>query len=170
MPPSKTRKNKKDRKAPQVSATEHPEGTIEIGNDKQRWVIKKTAAGTQRWVPFHSTSLFGYTPLTAQFLSTHIGKPVTVYERESSYTWPKNTKDFDVQYSFTGSGDAELHGKYIEGWLKHRTPPVKKNTLCILKGAMKSKQLDSTLQVSPLPAELVSTNLMNTDAFIKAKA
>ena len=37
----------------------------------------------------------------------------------------------------------------------------------IIKGTMKSKDIYSTLQVSPKPSELVSTNLMNTQAFIK---
>ena len=32
---------------------------------------------------------------------------------------------------------------------------------------MKSKDISSTLQVAPAPGELVSTNLMNTEAFVK---
>jgi hypothetical protein len=164
---SKTRK--KDRKAPQTSATTLSEGTIEFGSDTQRWVVKKTSTNVKRWVPFHSTTLFGFTPLTAKILAKHINTPLTVYERQSSSTWPSTTKDFDVKYVFTASGDAELRGKEYKNWLKNKTPAVKKSDILIIKGQMKSKELgtDSTIHVAPLPGELISTNLMNTDAFVK---
>jgi len=153
---------KKGRKGPQKSATECAEGTIEVGNDKQRWVVKKN-----RWVPIHSTKLFGYAPLTAKILAKNIRKPISVYERQLLYTWPRKSSDFDVKYTFTATGDAEKGGKVIPNWLKTKTPAVKHNDLVIVRGTMKSNDLDSTLQVAPLPGELVSTNLMNTDAFVK---
>ena len=96
-----------------------------------------------------------------------------VYERAALGTWPKSARDFDVKYSFTASGDAELitnKGKDIQvfpNWLRKKTRAVKKNEYFVIKGTMKSKDLDSNIQVAPLPGELVSTNLMNTDAFIK---
>jgi hypothetical protein len=155
------------RKSPTNSATLYDEGTIEFGKDKLRWVVKKTSNGIKRWVPFHSTNLFGYKPLTVDYLSKNIGKPIKVYERPLSYNWPKNSKDFDVKYTFTCSGDAEKKGKIYSDWLKKRNPLVKKNDIFIIDGIMKSKDLDSTIQIGPLPTELVSTNLMNTDAFIK---
>ena len=161
----KTRKNK-HRKSPPGSATESPEGTVEFGNDKKRWVVKKAATGVQRWVPFAHTELFGYKPLTVDVLRQHIGKSLSIYERSLSYMWPKGPKDFDVKYTFTASGDAELRGKQFEGWLKNQTPAVKKNDLFILSGTMKG-DLDSTLQVGLKPDELISTNLMNSDAFVK---
>ena len=173
---NKTRKNKKNRnsrntrKSPPTSATIHPEGTIDFGNDSQKWVVKNTEHGVKRWVPFHSTTLFGYTPLTAKILEKNINKPIMVYERQSHTVWPKSSKDFDVTYSFTASGDAELQKKDTKlfiNWLKTKHPAVKKNELFIIKGIMKSSDIDATLQVSPLPSELVSTNLMNTDAFVK---
>lgn len=176
MPSAKTRKN--GRKSPSSSATLHPEGTIEFGKnspsgDSQRWVVKKTDKGVKRWVPFHSTHLFGYAPLTAKILKDNINKPIMVYERAALGTWPKSARDFDVKYSFTASGDAELitnKGKDIQvfpNWLRKKTRAVKKNEYFVIKGTMKSKDLDSNIQVAPLPGELVSTNLMNTDAFIK---
>ena len=166
--PSKTRKNKKGRKGPQTSATAFPEGKIEFGNDKQRWVVKQTDTGVKRWVPFYSASLFGYTPLTAKILAKHRTKPIAVYEKMISLdTWPKKAKEFDVHYTFTPSGDAERGGKVFTNWLKDKTPPVKTNDLFIINGTMKSRDVDAPLKVAPLPGELVSTNLMNTDAFIK---
>jgi hypothetical protein len=156
---------KKGRKSPAKSATLFPEGTIEWCN-REKWVVKQTA-NSKRWVPYHSASIFGYTPLTAKILEKNINTPIIVYERQSHSMWPKSTKDFDVKYSFTASGDAELSGKIKVNWLKERVPAVKKNDVFIIKGILKSKDIDSTIQVAPLPNELVSTNLMNTDAFIK---
>lgn len=164
-----TKSNK--RKSPNTSASEHPEGTIELGNDKQKWVVKKTDKGIKRWVPFHSTSLFGYAPLTAKILKQNINKPIMVYERQSQYVWPKSKTDFDVKYLFTASGDAELINKndtkVFPNWLKNKNYVVQKNDKFIIKGSMKSNDITANLQVSPLPDELVSTNLMNTDAFVK---
>jgi hypothetical protein len=163
------------RKSPINSATLYDEGTIEFGKDRLRWVVKKTLNGIKRWMPFHSTTLFGYKPLTVDYLAKNIGKPIVVYERQLSYNWPKNSKDFDVKYTFTCSGDAEKKGKIYSDWLKKRNPLVKKNDIFIIDGILKSKDLDSasvlaqngTIQIGPLPTELVSTNLMNTDAFVK---
>ena len=172
MPLTQTRKAK-DRKSPSTSATLHPEGTIEFGKDKNRWVVKQTETGVKRWVPIHSTSLFGYTPLTAKILEKNINKPIVVYERQIGNTWPKSKQDFDVKYTFTASGDAELiknQGKDVKvfpNWLKTKTPKVKSRDLFIIKGMMKSKDLESTIQVAPLPNELVSSNLMNSEAFVR---
>ena len=164
MPVNKTRKNK--RKSPIDSATTFPEGAIEFGTDKERWVVKNTK-GIHRWVPFHSAALFGYAPLTSKILAKHINQPIVVYEKMASSSWPSKPSDFDVKYTFTASGDAELRNKEYSNWLKTKTPTVKKNDIFIIKGIMKSNDIDSTIQVGPLPSELVSTNLMNTDAFVK---
>ena len=163
MPRNKTRKN---RQSPKASATLFPEGAIEYGKDF-RWVVTKTKSGVKRWVPFHSTCLFGYRPLTADILQKHIGDPLMVYERQSISTWPRGPRDFDISYSFTASGDGECNGKQYSNWLKTRAPAVKEHDLFIIKGKMKSKDFDVTIQVAPVPSELVSTNLMNTDAFVK---
>jgi hypothetical protein len=178
MPVNKTRKKIKVRKAPAVSAREYSEGTIEWGNNNQKWVVVKTEKGVHRWVPYSSASIFGYAPLTADILRKNINKPVTVYERSSQMSWPKNARSFDVKYVFTASGDAELlkkekkDCKNYTNWLKNKnsTVKVKKNDVFIIKGAMASNDLgeDVSIQVAPLPnGELISTNLMNTDAFVK---
>lgn len=162
---NKTRRN--SRKSPSESATKFPEGTIKIGNDDQRWVVVKNTKNIQRWAPLASTILFGYTPLTAKFLAANIGKPVTVYEREIQYQWPTKRSDFDVKYIFTPSGDAECEGTVYTKWLKTRTPPVKENDIFIIKGSMRG-DLNVSPQVAPKPGELISSNLMNTDAFVRS--
>jgi len=160
-------KIKKERKSPSTSATLFPVGTIDLGNNNHKWVIKKNKKGIKHWAPYYSTSLYGYTPLTAKILKKNIDKPIMIYERQSQSTWPKNKNDFDVKYLFKASGDAELNNKVFSNWLKNKTYKVKKNDIFIIKGKMKSKDIDSSIQVSPLPDELISTNLMNTDAFVK---
>jgi hypothetical protein len=157
------------RKSPSESATTFSEGTIKYGNDNKKWVVKKNKNMIQRWVPFHNTTLFGYAPLTAKILAQNIGKPITIYERQSSYMWPKSRKDFDVKYKFIASGHGILKDKKYENWLKTKKPIVKKKDIFIVDGLMKSKDIIATLQVSPLPEELISTNLINTDAYIKIK-
>jgi len=110
--------------------------------------------------------------LTAKILARNIGKKVTVYEREARDFFPRSTRDFDVKYTFTPSGDGELvknRTKHIlyPNWLRKRNYTVKKNDLFFIKGEMKSKNLNGEIQVAPLPTELVSSNLMNTEAFVK---
>lgn len=167
---TKTRKNK--RKSPKASATTYPEGSIEFGSDGERWVVKETENGIKRWVPFYSTVLSGYKPLTAKILASHINKPLKVYERQMGDVWPKSPKDFDVRYTFTASGDGELvkkrkiHTNY-PNWLSKHTYTIKKNDLFFIKGCMKSDDFSGEIQVAPLPGELVSSNLMNTEAFVK---
>jgi hypothetical protein len=119
------------------------QGTIKIVKGK-RLVYKKS-----KWIPFESVSLNGYKALTAKILGKFRGKPLTVYEKQATDTWPTKRKDFDVKYTFTTSKEGDL----------------KKS---ILEGVMKSKDIDSTLEVSH--SGLVSTNLMNTDAFVKDAA
>ena len=110
--------------------------------------------------------------LTAKILARNIGKKVTVYEREARDFFPRSTRDFDVKYIFTPSGDGELikhRTKHIlyPNWLRKRNYTVKKNDLFFIKGKMISKDISAEIQVAPLPTELVSSNLMNTEAFVK---
>jgi hypothetical protein len=161
----------KERKGPQESATTQKEGVIAWGNGDQKWVINKTSKGIKRWVPYHSTKLFGYAPLTAKILANNIGKKVKIVEREVRDFWPTSSRNFDVKYTFTPSGDGELvkkeKKKLFTGWLRKQTYKVKKNDLFFIKGEMKSKNLEAEIQVAPKPTELVSSNLMNTEAFVK---
>ena len=158
-------------KGPQESATTQKEGVIAWGNSDQKWVINKTSKGIKRWVPYHSTKLFGYAPLTAKILAENIGKKVKVVEREVRDFWPTSSRDFDVKYTFTPNGDGELvkkgKKKLFTGWLRKHNYTVKKNDLFLIKGDIKSKDFDGEIQVAPKPGELVSSNLMNTEAFVK---
>ena len=157
-------KTRKLRKGPSNSASEGMEGTIKEGGNKELWVIKKIAS-SQRWVPYHSCELNGFKPLSVDFLKTHVGKPVQVYERQMSYVWPNSLKDFDVKYTFTPTGNGILKEKVIDNWLKKQSPKVKSNDLFIIEGKMVSKDIESILQAAP--NGLVSSNLMNTQAFVK---
>lgn len=163
-------KTRKARKGPSESAANFPEGTIKRGNDKQSWVIKKVTGGSQRWMPYSSAELFGYKPLTVDYLAKHIGSTITVYEREYMDTWPKKSSDFDVKYSFLASGDGELikgkNTKVFPNWLKHKIPEIKVNNLFFIKGIFQS--IDDIQNIQAGPSGLVSSNLMNTEAFVKA--
>jgi hypothetical protein len=161
--PGKTRKVLKTRKGPSESASEFPEGTIKIGNDKQSWVIKKVSGGSQRWVPYSSTELFGYKPLTVDYLGKHIGKPITIYERGYDNTWPKNfSKRTSDMYKFTPTGNALLGKKVLEGWLKTQSPQIKNDTMFFIEGVDVLP-----LQVDSKNKTLVSSNILNMEAFVK---
>jgi len=161
--PGKTRKVLKTRKGPSESASEFPEGTIKQGNDKQSWVIKKVSGGSQRWVPYSTTELFGYRPLTVDYLAKHIGKSITVYERGYDDTWPKNfSKRTSHIHKFTPTGNALLGKKVLEGWLKTQSPQIKNNTMFFIEG-----EESLPLQIDSKNKTLVSSNLMNTEAYVK---
>lgn len=123
------------------------EGTIKFSK-RNRLVYKKS-----KWIPFESATLNGYKPLTAKILEKFRGKPLIVYEKQATSSWPQKRKDFDVKYTFTTSKEAILNKS------------VKEGEMFIIEGVMKSHDIDSTLQLAP--SGLVSTNLMNTDAFVK---
>lgn len=159
--PGKTRKA---RKGPTESASDFPEGTIKIGNDGQDWVVKKVSGGSQRWVPYSTTELFGYKRLTVDYLAKHIGKPITVYEREYKDTWPKTFSKESTAYihKFTPTGNALLGKKVLTGWLKTQSPQIKNNTMFFIEGVDVLP-----LQVDSKNKTLVSSNLMNMEAFVK---
>jgi hypothetical protein len=161
--PGKTRKVSKTRKGPTESASDFPEGTIKQGNDKQSWVIKKVSGGSQRWVPYSNTELFGYKPLTVDYLGKHIGKPITVYERGYDDTWPKNfSKRTSHIHKFTPTGNALLGKKILTGWLKTQSPQIKNDTMFFIES-----EEGLPLQVDSKNKTLVSSNLMNMEAFVK---
>ena len=157
-------KTRKVRKGPSESASDFPEGTIKRGNDKRSWVIKKVSAGSQRWVPYNTTELFGYKPLTVDYLAKHIGKTITVYERQYNDTWPKNFSKASNPYihKFTPTGNAILGKKVLTGWLKTQSPKIKNNSMFFIEGVdVLPLQVDSKNKTT------VSNNIMNTEAFVK---
>ena len=164
---NKTRKNKGgSRKSPSESATDFPEGTIKVGNNKQKWVVKKVSGGSQRWIPYESVELFGYKALTVDYLAKHIGKPVKIYEREYSDLWPTKSNSKLYASTFTPHGNAGplTNKKRIEGWLKTQKPSIKDRTVFTIDGS--EDGLDS-LQVDSINKTTVSSNMMNQEAFVK---
>ena len=164
---NKTRKNKGgSRKSPSESATDFPEGTIKVGNNKQKWVVKKVSGGSQRWIPYESVELFGYKALTVDYLAKHIGKPVKIYEREYSDLWPTKSNSKLYASTFTPNGNAGplTNKKRIEGWLKTQKPFIKDRTVFTIDGS--EDGLDS-LQVDSINKTTVSSNMMNQEAFVK---
>ena len=160
-------KTRKNRKGPSESATEFPEGTIHRGLDKQDWVVKKTASGVHRWIPSLSAELFGYKRLTVDHLSKNIGKKIPIYEREYCTTWPPGGVCPLLRIKFTPTGDAQLLDatKPYENWLKTRTPPIKNNTMFMINGDPDG--YFDKLQVDSVNKTLVSSRVMNTEAFVK---
>ena len=164
---NKTRKNKGgSRKSPSESATDFPEGTIKVGNNKQKWVVKKVSGGSQRWIPYESVELLGYKALTGDYLAKHIGKPVKIYEREYSDLWPTKSNSKLYASTFTPNGNAGplTNKKRIEGWLKTQKPSIKDRTVFTIDGS--EDGLDS-LQVDSINKTTVSSNMMNQEAFVK---
>jgi hypothetical protein len=156
------------RKSPSQSASSLPIGSIEFGNDKNKWVVKNTINDIHRWVPYHSCALFGYTPLTVNILKKNIDIPIIVYEKQFNYSYPKKSKDFDVKYKFIASGDVFLNGKLYKNWLITKKPQINKNDMLIIDGELSSNDYSGTIHAAPIVyGELVSSNLMNTAAFIK---
>lgn len=157
-------KTRKFRKSPSESASYFSEGTIRLGNDKQNWVVKKVSGGVKRWVPYNTTELFGYKPLTVDYLAKHIGKTITVYEREYKDTWPKNFSKASNPYihKFTPTGNALLGKKVLTDWLKTQSPKIKNNSMFFIEG-----KEDLPLQVDSKNKTTVSNNIINTEAFVK---
>lgn len=160
----------KIRKSPSESATNFSERTIKFGNDKQKWVVKKLENGTHRWIPYINAELSGYKLLTVDYIAKHIGKTITIYEREYNDMWPsKSTKMYSA--TFTPTGDAGIFGKkLVTSWLKIRKPPIKNRTHFIIDGQLKykgTKDFLNGLQVDSINKNAVSSNIMNIEAFIK---
>jgi hypothetical protein len=157
-------KTRKIRKGPSESASEFPEGTIRVGNDKLGWVIKKVYGDVKRWVSVSSVELFGYKTLTVDYLAKHINKTITVYEREYKDTWPKSFSKESTAYihKFTPTGNAVEGKKVLTDWLKTQSPKIKNNSMFFIENKEGlNLQVDSKDKIS------VSSNIMNTEAFVK---
>ena len=99
-------------------------------------------------------------------MASHIGKPVKIYEREYSDTWPPKSNSKLYAFTFTPNGNAgpTTKKKRIEGWLKTQKPPIKDRTVFTIDGS--EGGLDS-LQVDSINKTRVSSNMMNQEAFVK---
>lgn len=61
-----------------------------------------------------------------------------------------------------------MNGKLYKNWLVKKNPIIKKNDMLIIDGILESNDYSGTIHAGPIIyGELVSSNLMNTNAFIK---
>jgi hypothetical protein len=158
-------------KSPTESATSFQEGKIMKGNDNNNWVVKKSSNGSNRWILYESTNLFGFKPLTVDYLCKNIGKTINIYERMYNDEWPKESKlkkdPTYIKWKFTPTGDAGYlnNKKLIIDWLKTQKPPIKDKSVFFIYGDEKS--YIKTVQVDSKNKCICSSNLMNTEAFVK---
>lgn len=133
------------RKSPKESATLFREGTIEEGPLSRRYVVKKTTQGVKRWMPYESTTLHGFH--VAKISDISKTKPTVLYERAYMDNWPTSTRKLEkVVFRPTGKYNTKWGP---EGYLKFKGAPEFLGVLTVNK-----------------KTKLVSTNLLNTEAFI----
>lgn len=162
----------KGRPSPTESATAFPEGTIRVGGNKCRWVVTKTAAGVKRWTTYENAALNGYAPLTVDILCKNKGVPVKVYERPMKFhadTWPTGPRDFDVRYQFTSSGDVIWGGKVRADWIEGQKPRLPSSMFRndVIGTFSSFGNFKGPIHVDPVTKCLVSSNVDNTEAFVK---
>ena len=157
--------NKSSRPSPSESAGLFGEGVIKRGNNGQNWVIKKASNGIQRWVPLaNGPDIGGIIPLTVDYLAKHIGKQVIIYETEYVGRYPTRA-EFQGSTTFTPSGDAKVGGnKLLAGWLRKQKPTIPDRVVFSVIG-MGADNLP--LQVDSINKKLVSSNIMNMQAWVK---
>jgi hypothetical protein len=160
------------RPSPSDSATEYPQGTIRTGNDGQKWVIKSGLNGIPRWVPYYSAVINSFRALTIDYLSKNIGKELIIFEREFKSEWPRQSDSNMYKLRWIPSGDAKyLKNKGIlANWLKTQKPGIKDRSVFLLLGRgdwYKDKILtEMALQVDSKNKKIVSSNIMNMEAFV----
>jgi hypothetical protein len=177
---SKTQNKKQTKKAsrpsPSESATSLPEGTIRTGGNGAYWVIEQTSKGIPRWVPTESCELNGWRILTVDYLAKNIGKPVEIYEREYMDTWPGKNEKMRDKLKFIPNGHLQIQinrkKTLVENWLATRKLPIQKGQMLLLQGlgdwyGTEKKMKEFSMQVDSRNGKLVSSNVMNTEAFVK---
>jgi hypothetical protein len=149
-----------------------------------------------KWVAASSNKavLNGFRKFTVDYAAKHIGKPLILYTREYGSKWPardawtKAAGNADNTYSrmkFIPNGDAGITGrkKKFVNWLTTRSPPIKEGTHFYVDGgtffcnnkAQRTSPYDCDpdefladgLQVDSKDKQILSTNLMNTEVFVK---
>lgn len=151
-----------------------------------------------KWVATSSDKavLNGFRKFTVDYAVKHIGKPLILYTREYGSKWParnawtKAATNADNTYSrmkFIPNGDAGIMGrknKFVN-WLTTRSPSIKEGTHFYVDGetficnnkAQRTSPYDCDpdefladgLQVDSKDKQTLSTNLMNTEVFVKVK-
>lgn len=149
-----------------------------------------------KWVSVSSDKaiLNGFRKFTVDYAAKHIGKPLILYTREYGSKWParnawtKAAGNADNTYSrmkFIPNGDAGIFPKKKKfvNWLTMRSPSIKEGThfyvdgetfMCNNKAQRISPYdcdpdefLADGLQVDTKDKQTLSTNLMNTEVFVK---
>ncbi len=150
-----------------------------------------------KWVATSSDKaiLNGFRKFTVDYAAKHINKPVILYMREYGSKWParnawtKAAGNADNTYSrmkFIPNGDAGIFPKKKKfvNWLTTRSPSIKEGTHFYIDGetficnnkAQRISPYDCApdefladgLQVDTKDKQTLSTNLMNTEVFVKA--
>ena len=150
-----------------------------------------------KWVTASSDKaiLNGFRKFTVDYAAKHIGKPLILYTREYGSKWParnawtKAAGNADNTYSrmkFIPNGDAGIFPKKKKfvNWLTTRSPSIKEGTHFYVDGetficnnkAQRASPYDCDpdefladgLQVDTKDKQTLSTNLMNTEVFVKA--
>jgi len=162
------------RPSPSESATSSPEGSIRRGGNGARWIVKNASNGTPRWVPLESCELNGWRLLTVDYLAKNIGKTVEIYERGYMDTWPAKNEKMSEQLRFIPNGHLQINRKtkLVENWLKTRKPPVQKGQMLLLMGLGNwygtAKEMEEfSMQVDSGNGQIVSSNMMNMEAYVK---
>ena len=127
-------------------------------------------------MPITSVELNGFRLFTTDYAAKHIGKPIMLYTREYKETWPSKTawsKPSDSTYTkliFVPNGDAIKGKTRIPGWLKTKSPAIKKGDRFAIDGPLyeNNKYFADSVQVDSSDGKMLSTNLMNTEVFVKA--
>ena len=150
-----------------------------------------------KWVVASSDKaiLNGFRKFTVDYAAKHINKPVILYTREYGSKWParnawtKAAGNADNTYSrmkFIPNGDAGIFPKKKKfvNWFTTRSPSIKEGTHFYVDGetficnnkAQRTSPYDCDpdefladgLQVDTKDKQTLSTNLMNTEVFVKA--
>ena len=150
-----------------------------------------------KWVVTSSDKaiLNGFRKFTVDYAAKHINKPVILYTREYGSKWPThdawtkaagNAENTYSRMKFIPNGDAGIMGrkKRFVNWLTTRSPPIKEGTHFYVDGetficnnkAQRTSPYDCDpdefladgLQVDSKDKQTLSTNLMNTEVFVKA--
>ena len=144
-------------------------GAHSCRGNKQRWVVTQTVIGVKRWTPYENAALLGYKPLTVDVLCENIGKPIKVYERPMKYVWPTGPRDFDVRYEINPTGDLIFGSKLRPHWLKTQKPrlPSREYHNEVMGTYSSFGNYRGSIHVDPITKCLVSSNVDNTEAFVK---
>jgi hypothetical protein len=85
------------------------------------------------------------------------------------YTWPTGPRDFDVRYEINPTGDVIFGGKLRPSWIETQKPrlPSKAYNNEVIGTYSSFGNYKGPIHVDPISKCLVSSNVDNTEAFVK---